>query len=237
MPAVFKHINPKYVKDLNGKSPIQNGGDGLNGPHHMTMSAIPIYWIIPFVILLLAIAFIPLFWSHFWEKHLNKGAISLVLAVPVAFYLLSEHPASLVHTLREYMAFIVLGGALYIIAGGIDLEGDLRATPWINTSFLGVGALLASLIGTTGASMVLIRAFLKTNSERRHVAHLPLFFFFFVCNVGGILTPIGGPPLFLGFLRGVPFFWTLHLFPIWALANGLLLLLFFIIDSRAYGKE
>ena len=202
------------------------------------MFDVPIYWVTPFVLLLLSIALIPLFLPHFWEKHFNKAGVALVLAVPVALFLLASNPASLVDTLREYMAFIVLGGSLYIIAGGVDLEGDLRATPLINTTFLAVGAVLASLIGTTGASMVLIRTFLKTNQERKNTAHLPLFFIFIVSNMGGLLTPIGDPPLFLGFLRGVPFFWTLlHLFPIWALANGILLTTFFLFDSMKYRKE
>ncbi|MDO8520195.1 MAG: sodium:proton antiporter [Deltaproteobacteria bacterium] len=197
-----------------------------------------IYWTLPFVALLLCIALIPLFSPHFWEKHINKAGISLVLAIPVAVYLASSHPESLFHTFEEYLAFIAIAGSLYVIAGGIDLEGDLKATPLVNTTFLAIGSVLASLIGTTGASMVLIRAFLKTNQERKHTSHLPLFFIFIVSNMGGMLTPVGDPPLFLGFLRGVPFFWTLiHLFPIWALSNGLLLILFFLWDSAAYRRE
>lgn len=202
------------------------------------MSSEPITWVAPFIILLVAIALLPFFFPHFWEKNRNKGLVAFILAAPTTFHLLSAHPEWLVHTLREYTAFIILGGALYVVAGGIDLEGDLKATPWINTTFLAIGSVLASLVGTTGASMVLIRVFLKTNQERRHTGHLPLFFIFIVSNMGGLLTPIGDPPLFLGFLRGVPFFWTLiHLFPIWALSNGILLVLFFLIDSRAYQKE
>ncbi|MBF0104575.1 MAG: sodium:proton antiporter [Deltaproteobacteria bacterium] len=196
-----------------------------------------IYLSIPFALLLLSIAILPLAAHHFWEKNSNKAFVACILSVPVLIYLLQHNPVEVLHTTHEYISFICLLGSLYVISGGVSLTGDLKATPFINTLMLLIGAVLANFIGTTGASMVLIRAFLKTNSERRHIKHLPVFFIFIVANCGGLLTPLGDPPLFLGFLRGVPFFWTLSLFPIWAMMNGLLLTIFFIWDSLAYRHE
>ncbi|EKD42462.1 MAG: hypothetical protein ACD_73C00144G0003 [uncultured bacterium] len=195
------------------------------------------YWAIPFGLILLSIALFPLLAAHFWEKNKNKLLVMALLAGPVLFLLIFNSPHLLEHSILEYISFVILLASLFIISGGIHLSGDLKATPSINTLFLGVGALLASLIGTTGASMLLIRPLLQTNSERHHTKHLPLFFIFIVSNLGGLLTPIGDPPLFLGFLRGVPFFWTLKLFPIWAISISYLLLLFFIVDKIAYQKE
>ncbi len=163
--------------------------------------------------------------------------VASVLAIPVAIYLIGQDATLLVHSAQEYFSFIVLLGSLFIVTGGICLEGDLQATPRNNALFLGLGSILASLIGTTGASMLLIRALLKTNKERHHVRHIPIFFIFMVSNAGGMLTPIGDPPLFLGYLRGVPFFWTFKLFPIWLTVNGILLFLFYMIDRQAWQKE
>ncbi|MBI4366064.1 MAG: sodium:proton antiporter [Deltaproteobacteria bacterium] len=192
---------------------------------------------IPFLLLLLAIAVLPLAAPRFWESNRNKALCAAACAIPVAGWLMWHAPHALAHALQEYGSFIVLLGALFVIAGGIYITGDLRATPRVNTAFLAIGALLANLIGTTGASMVLIRPFLRTNSERRNVRHLPIFFIFLVSNCGGLLTPIGDPPLFLGFLRGVPFFWTLKLFPIWATTVGALLAIFYVWDRAAYARE
>jgi Na+/H+ antiporter NhaD/arsenite permease-like protein len=141
------------------------------------------------------------------------------------------------HGLAEYADFIILLSALYIISGGIHLQGDIRATPWVNVSFLALGAILANLVGTTGASMLLIRPVLRANQQRQFTSHLPIFFIFIVSNLGGLLTPLGDPPLFLGFLRGVDFFWTLQLWPQWLIANLLILTIFFIWDSIAYFRE
>ena len=197
------------------------------------------YWsVLPFVLMLLSIALVPLQWAHFWESNRNKGLVSLVLGLPVALVVGASDPHLLVHTCHEYVAFIVLLGALFVISGGIVLRGDLLATPAVNTSFLAVGAVLANIIGTTGASMLLIRPLLQTNvPERRHVIHIPIFFIFVVSNTAGLLTPLGDPPLFLGFLRGVPFFWTLRLLPQWAFTASILLTLFYFIDRRAVGRE
>jgi Na+/H+ antiporter NhaD/arsenite permease-like protein len=142
--------------------------------------------------------------AAFWESNANKGRVSALLGVPVALYVGGHAPELLWHTGLEYVSFIMLLGALFTISGGIVLRGDLRATPAINTGFLAVGALLANVIGTTGASMLLIRPLLQTNSERKHVDHIPILFIFVVSNCAGLLTPLGDPPLFLGYLRGGP---------------------------------
>jgi Na+/H+ antiporter NhaD/arsenite permease-like protein len=141
------------------------------------------------------------------------------------------------NALFEYVPFIVLLFALYCISGGILVRGDIPAHPLTNTFILALGGVLANLIGTTGASMLLIRPLLQTNSERKHIAHTVIFFIFIVSNVGGCLLPIGDPPLFLGYLRGVPFFWTLQLWKEWAFVIGLLLFVYFVWDSRAYRRE
>jgi len=199
---------------------------------------LPLWSVLPFVALLLAIALVPLRWPHFWESHRNKGLVSAALGLPVALLIASHDASLLLHTCREYVAFIALLGALFVISGGIVLRGDLRATPAVNTTFLAVGALLANVIGTTGASMLLIRPLLQTNvPERRHVMHIPIFFIFVVSNTAGLLTPLGDPPLFLGFLRGVPFFWTLRLLPQWMLTTSVLLALFYLVDRRALRSE
>jgi Na+/H+ antiporter NhaD/arsenite permease-like protein len=144
---------------------------------------------------------------------------------------------ALVHELGQYVSFILLLGSLYTVSGGIVVRGDARPTPWTNAACLAFGAVLANLIGTTGASVVLVRPLLRINRSRRHVAHLPVFFIFIVGNLGGLLTPLGDPPLFLGFLDGVPFFWTLSLWPHWLVANGLVLAIFVCWDALAWRRE
>jgi Na+/H+ antiporter NhaD/arsenite permease-like protein len=198
---------------------------------------IPIIACAPFVIILLLIAIMPLAFPHFWEKNRNKAIISAIISLPILFYLISGFREELIHTVYEYLAFIVLLASLYIISGGILVTGDIKATPRNNTIFLLIGGIIANLIGTTGASMVLIRPLLKTNSERKKIKHIPVFFIFVVSNIGGCLTPIGDPPLFLGYLRGVPFTWTLKLWPEWLFAMGMVLTIFYIWDSIAYHKE
>ncbi|MFO1519153.1 MAG: sodium:proton antiporter [bacterium] len=155
--------------------------------------------------------------------------------MPTLIY--SSHDLSpLSHTLTEYLSFLSLVGSLFIISGGIAVRGNRRSTPGTNLTF-SAGAVLANLIGTTGASMLLVRPFLRTNRERKRTWHLPLFFIFIVSNAGGLLTPLGDPPLFLGFLNGVPFHWTLSLFPEWLLVISLLLALFFFWDRKVYRLE
>jgi len=194
-------------------------------------------WLAPFVLMLASIAVLPLVVPHWWESNVNKGLISAILGGPVALYILTLDPHRLIETGVEYVAFIALLAALFIISGGIHLRGDLTGTPVVNTCVLGAGAVLANLIGTTGASVVLIRPLLRANAARRHQVHTMVFFIFIVSNIGGLLTPLGDPPLFLGFLRGVPFEWTLGLLPHWALMNLSLLVIFYVWDGRLFRRE
>ncbi len=190
----------------------------------------PVWMVAPFAILLLCIALMPLFASHFWEHHYPKVAVGLglVTACYYVFVVHDWHP--LHHAAHEYISFMALVGSLFVISGGINIRVKGEATPFINTVFLLIGAVLANLIGTTGASMLLIRPWIKMNKYRVTGLHI-VFFIFVVSNVGGSLTPVGDPPLFLGFLRGVPFFWTLeHCWKGWALAVTLLLSVFFVLD-------
>lgn len=207
---------------------------------------LPIYWIEPFVGLLFTMGVMSFAATNFphsfvgrlWESNLNKFIIAMLWSIPVLylFYSLNVwHPV--IHSLKDYFAFISLLLALFVVSGGIYLEGDLRATPMVNTTFLAIGAVLANFIGTTGASVLLIRPLLRTNRERLHTSHIPIFFIFIVSNIGGCLLPIGDPPLFLGYLKGVPFFWTLQLWAAWLTAIGMLLVIFFVWDSIAYRKE
>jgi Na+/H+ antiporter NhaD/arsenite permease-like protein len=194
-------------------------------------------WALPFAGLLLAIALLPLAAPRFWESNLRKLAVAAALALPVLVLYLRAHPAALVHTAGDYASFMVLLGALFVISGGIFLEGDLEATTRTNALLLGTGALVASFVGTTGASMLLIRPLLSTNRERRHVAHTVVFFIFLVSNIGGCLTPLGDPPLFLGYLNGVPFAWTLRLAVPWLLTVALVLAVYVAWDVRTRARE
>jgi Na+/H+ antiporter NhaD/arsenite permease-like protein len=201
------------------------------------LSPPPLYSVLPFLAMLLAIAVCPLWIPHWWESNRNKLLASAVFGLPVlAFYGL-RHPATLGHTAADYVSFIVLLAGLFVISGGILLRGDLEATPVTNTGFLALGGLLASFVGTTGASMLLVRPLLQTNRQRTHVAHTVIFFIFVVSNVGGMLTPLGDPPLFLGHLAGVPFSWTFRLWPHWGLMLVVLLVAFFVFDSVQFSRE
>ena len=199
------------------------------------------WWsIIPFALLLASIAILPLLpaTEHLWERNAVKLGVALVLGLPIAvWFVAAGHGEEVVHALVEYGQFILLLLALFVVAGGIYLVGDIRATPRNNTIFLAVGGILASFIGTTGAAMLLIRPLLNTNRERTHRAHTVIFTILIVANCGGLLTPLGDPPLFLGFLRGVPFAWTFSLLPQWAFVNGMLLLTYYALDRRQYAQE
>lgn len=197
----------------------------------------PLYTILPFIAMLLAIAICPLRIPHWWESNRHKALVAVGLGAPILVLYLRREPAALLHMAEEYVSFIILLAGLYVIAGGILLRGDLVATPLTNAAFLGLGSLLASFIGTTGASMLLIRPLLQTNSERRHVKHTVIFFVFLVSNIGGMLTPLGDPPLFLGYLRGVPFAWTFRLWLPWLLLVIVLLLVYLVWDTRQYARE
>lgn len=200
---------------------------------------IPLWSLIPFILMLAMIAAAPLAFPHWWERNRNKLIVSLVLGIPTAIYLIAIGLTdSLIHQMVfDYIPFIILLGALFAITGGIHVGGDIEAKPGINTLFLGIGAVLASFMGTTGAAMLLIRPVIKTNSQRKYRVHTILFFIAIVANAGGLLTPLGDPPLFLLYLRDAPFDWFFHLTPEWAFVNGILLLLFFIVDSYYYRKE
>ena len=196
--------------------------------------------ITPFALLLMCIALFPLLNPHWWEHNRNKGMIVALLGLPVIGYLFTfgHHGLeAMEHSGKEYLSFLILLGSLFIISGGIYVRGALHGSPLLNTMFLGLGACLGSFIGTTGASMLLIRPLLRANARRSNVAHVVVFFIFVVSNCGGLLTPLGDPPLYLGFLQGVPFEWTLRLAPQWAFVNAILLIVFFIWDSRAIHRE
>ncbi len=201
--------------------------------------ALPLWTVVPFIGMLLSIAILPLKAPEFWDKHSNKAIVAAFWALPVVIYLLFIMPAphELLLTVKDYFSFIILLGALFVISGGIALEGDIKATPKVNTLFLLLGAVLANFIGTTGASMLLIRPMLKTNSERKRTLHIPIFFIFIVSNIGGCLTPLGDPPLFMGFIKGVPFTWTLKLLPEWLAMTAGILLVFYFYDKRQYSRE
>ncbi len=192
----------------------------------------PLWASIPFGGLLLAIALFPLFASHFWEKRYAWVATFFALPTLLMYLFLFERPNAFTHVAHEYTSFIALIGSLFIVTGGILIHIHRQATPALNVSLLLLGALLANLIGTTGASVLLIRPYLRINRGRVKPFHV-VFFIFLVSNIGGALTPIGDPPLYLGYLKGVPFFWTLeHLFWPWVCTVCILLTVFFILDSR-----
>jgi Na+/H+ antiporter NhaD/arsenite permease-like protein len=205
-------------------------------------AVLPLWTVLPFVSLLLCIAILPLAAGHWWEHNRNKAIVAGALAAIVAIYLIAAHGWTgvddLVEKLKEYSSFIILLGALYIISGGIYVKGSLNGTPLANTMLLAIGAVLASIIGTTGASVLLIRPLLRANTTRVAKAHIVVFFIFVVSNCGGLLTPLGDPPLFLGFLKGVPFLWTLeHLWPQWLVVNIALLIIFNIWDQIVFDRE
>jgi len=195
------------------------------------------FWVAPFTALLFGIAALPLAAPHFWESNRNKLVVSAVLGLPVLALYALHQPGAIAHTAEDYLSFIILLGSLFVISAGVVLDGDLRATPAVNTTFLCVGALAASVVGTTGASMLLIRPLLRTNSERHRTVHTVVFFIFLVSNIGGSLTPLGDPPLFLGYLQGVPFTWTFKLMPEWLFTTGVLLGIYYVWDSRAMSRE
>lgn len=204
--------------------------------------ALAAWWGLPFAGMLLSIALMPLLLPHFWHHHFGKVAAAWSLAVLLPFAAVFGAGAAgqaLVHTLlAEYLPFIVLLTALFTVSGGIYVRGNLHGSPLLNTGLLALGAVLASLMGTTGASMLLIRPLIRANDNRKHTVHVFVFFIFVVSNIGGSLTPLGDPPLFLGFLKGVGFFWAAgHLWPETLFMVAALLALFFALDSHWYRRE
>ena len=191
----------------------------------------------PFVLMLGCIAVLPLVTPHWWHHNRNRALVSLALGAPVAIWIGMLDLHLLGHTLHEYAAFIILLGSLFVISGGVVVRCGFAATPLVNTLFILSGTILASFIGTTGASMVLIRPLLRANAQRQRRVHVVVFFIFLVSNIGGLLTPLGDPPLFLGFLRGVPFAWTLRLTPEWATLATMVLALFYAVDTFLARRE
>ncbi|MGE5402873.1 MAG: sodium:proton antiporter [Ignavibacteriales bacterium] len=204
-----------------------------------SLVSIPLISLLPFVLMLASIAIFPLFWNHFWDKNRNKLIVASILSIPIIIYLIGAGLEShLFETLVfDYLPFIILLGSLFTITGGIFLTGDIEAKPIVNTIFLGIGALLASVMGTTGAAMLLIRPVIQTNKEREYKVHTILFFIGIVANCGGLLTPLGDPPLFMMYLRGASFSWFFGLFPEWIVANALLLIIYYFVDSYYHKKE
>ncbi len=197
---------------------------------------LPLWSVVPFAGLLLSIALFPLFAPSLWARHYEK--VCLAFGVPVAGFFLLAAPRELLHTALEYASFILLLGSLFTISGGILLRGAPHASPGVNCAILAAGAVLANVFGTTGASMLLVRPMLRANTHRHRKAHVVVFFIFVVANIGGALTPIGDPPLFLGYLRGVPFFWTLRaMAPLWAVACALVIGVFYLADRRAFALD
>jgi Na+/H+ antiporter NhaD/arsenite permease-like protein len=201
--------------------------------------SMPLWASLPFLLMLLAIAVLPLAAEHFWEKNRNKLLVAIGLSLPVIGYFLSRNEiAEIGRTmLFDYVPFLILLGALFTITGGIHLAGDVEAKPRTNAFFLALGAVLASVMGTTGAAMLLIRPVLKTNKERHYRTHTVLFFIGIVANTGGLLTPLGDPPLFMMYLRGAPFTWFFRLAPQWLFVNGVLLAVYFLLDTYYYRRE
>ncbi len=199
-------------------------------------------WAVPFAGILLSIALFPLFLPHFWHHHFGKVAVFWAICCAVPLWLFNGGEAAfgaISHVLlADYVPFIIFVGALFIVAGGIHVRGSFVGRPVVNTAFLALGAVLANFMGTTGAAMLLIRPLIGANENRTRKVHTFIFFIFLVANVGGSLTPLGDPPLFLGFLKGVSFFWTAeHLLLPWLVTVGILLAVYFAIDSFMFSKD
>ncbi len=201
---------------------------------------LPLWTVIPFAGILLSIALFPLLAPHFWHHHFPKISLlwAVLFAAPFLWVYQGEAVYEILHIyFLDYIPFIILLWGLFTISGGILIKGTLKGSPVVNLILILIGTALASWIGTTGAAMVMIRPLIRANQERKHKVHLIVFFIFLVANIGGSLTPLGDPPLFLGFLHGVSFFWTMSLFPEMVFASVLILILFFIIDTYYYRKE
>lgn len=205
------------------------------------ITSVPIWLCIPFAGLLLSIAVMPLIKPNWWEKNQPLAVIawSLLFIIPftVTYGAFESAQTVLECVVNDYLTFIILLFGLFCVAGNITVEGEFAGSPRINTGLLAIGTLLSSLIGTTGASMLLVRPFIKMNSWRRRKSHIMIFFIFLISNMGGCLTPIGDPPLLMGFMRGVPFSWSLHLFKILIFNMIILLFVFYHLDMRAYRKD
>ncbi|MEH0158339.1 sodium:proton antiporter [Limibacter armeniacum] len=218
------------VTETMGVTAIEGTTEGGHGH-------VPVWAVIPFATLLIMIATGPLFYEKFWHHNYPKVAVILA-AVVVLYYIFGLHNThGPIHAFFEYFQFIALLSSLYIASGGIMINIDKKSTPMLNVVILVIGAVIANIIGTTGASMLLIRPFMRVNRERIHAYHI-VFFIFMVSNLGGALTPIGDPPLFLGFLKGVPFEWTIvHGLPMWFFAIAVLAIIFYFFDKKSLNKK
>ena len=208
--------------------------------HGVEGQGLSVLWVIPFAGMLLSIALGPIFAPHFWHANYGKVAAGWIVIFSIPFLATFKGDAfyEILHiVLLDYVPFIILLGALFTAAGGICLKGSLRGSPAVNTAILFIGTVLASWMGTTGAAMLLIRPILRANAWRKHQVHVVVFFIFLVANIGGSLTPLGDPPLFLGFLKGVDFFWTMKLLPVMTPLALFLLVVFFIFDTIMFKKE
>lgn len=234
--ATAQEVQEEQVDTSTVPPPSMEGiDDALSAEEHHEDDhgpAPPVWLVLPFVAILLMIATGPLFYPHHWHHHYPKYAIGLGAIVALYYIFVMDSPIPMVHAIQEYLSFIALVASLFIAASGIFLSLNARGTPLTNSVLLFVGSVVANFIATTGAAMLFIRPYMRLNQGRLKPYHI-VFFIFLVANVGGALTPIGDPPLFLGFLRGVPFFWTLaHVWYIWLPTVLLLLLIFYVIDSR-----
>ena len=207
---------------------------------HGAPTELSILWILPFVGILLCIAIIPLINAHFWEHNLwwiSLGIFCVPMGIIFAFFMGEQLSELTFEKALEYISFITLLASLFIISGGVLVKGSLNGTPVVNSVFLLIGSVIASFVGTTGASMLLIRPLIRANSERKNKAHIVIFFIFLVSNIGGLLTPLGDPPLFLGYLQGVPFTWTFRLAPQWFAASAIVLGIFYCFDLFMFKRE
>jgi Na+/H+ antiporter NhaD/arsenite permease-like protein len=218
------------------------GSDAGHGAHgHVNLGEVlPLYTVIPFACMLLSIALLPLVAGTFWHHHFGKISAFWAATMAIPFVAVYKGIAiyEILHILlADYIPFIILLWALFTVSGGILLRGTLRGTPMVNTLIILIGTILASWMGTTGAAMLLIRPFLRANDYRKNRTFMVVFFIFLVANIGGALTPLGDPPLFLGFLHGVSFFWTFKILPHMLLTSGILLVIYFFLDSYHFKKE
>ncbi|MBN1407277.1 MAG: sodium:proton antiporter [Calditrichaceae bacterium] len=240
-PVICQHLDSadtiESVEDYNSAKTHHQ----VSEHHEVTLGEqLSLWWIIPFAGILLSIALFPLIAPHFWHKHFPKISLVWALAFAIPFYIMhSDHAIhEILHIyFLDYIPFIVLLWGLFTISGGILIKGTLKGTPVVNVMIILIGTVIASWIGTTGAAMVMIRPLLRANENRKYKVHLLVFFIFLVANIGGSLTPLGDPPLFLGFLHGVSFFWTLNLFPEMFVVVVILLGLLYMFDSFYYRKE
>ncbi|MCK4547826.1 MAG: sodium:proton antiporter [Candidatus Eisenbacteria sp.] len=226
-------VHDAIFEEGHGEAGNAHGSEALG-------KSLPLWTMAPFVGILLSIALLPLFAPHFWHRHFGRISAGWALAFSIPFLIVFKGEAlhEILHIyLVDYIPFIILLWALFTVSGGIHVGGSLRGTPLLNTILILIGTVLASWMGTTGASMVMIRPLLRANRERKHKVHIVCFFIFLVSNIGGSLTPLGDPPLFLGFLHGVPFFWTFSLLPHMVLMVVALLIVFFIVDTRYYRRD